>query len=185
MKMKIIALLGSPRKGGNTETLADAFLEGAKSKDAVVEKIRLNKLRIRGCQACLACHKAGKCAQKDDMKKVYKKMLKADVWLFVSPVYWWGPTAQIKAAIDRMYCFAFGNNPKKIEGKKAVLITACADEVELATPYLFGMMKESTSFLKMEWAGEIAVKAWKKGEAAQNKQALQKARKLGVKVASL
>ena len=182
--MKIIALLGSPRKGGNTETLVDAFAEGAKSKGAVVEKVRLNTLRIRGCQACLSCHKEGKCAQKDDMQNVYEKLLDADVWLFASPVYWWGPTAQLKAAIDRMYSFAFGDNPGVIEGKQAVFITACADEIEVATPHLLGMVKECVAYLKMKLAGEIAVKAWKKVEAAQNTVALKKARQLGARIAS-
>jgi hypothetical protein len=88
-------------------------------------------------------------------------------------------------AIDRMYCFAYGDNPKTIEGKQAVFITACDDEVEAATPHISGMMKECVAYLNMKWAGEIAVKAGKKGEAAKNTRALDQARRLGAKVASL
>ena len=59
--MKILALAGSPRKGGNTDLLADALLSGARSAGAEVEKVYLNDLNIRGCQACYGCRKTGKC----------------------------------------------------------------------------------------------------------------------------
>jgi len=181
--MKILALLGSPRKGGNSETLVDAFIAGAESNGAVVEKVRLNSLKIRGCQACLSCHKTGKCVQKDDMLDIHAKLLEFDAWLFATPVYWWGPTAQIKAAMDRMYCFAYGDNPKIIEGKRVALISTFADTTEAATPHLLGMYRDATDFIKMKWVGEVLVQAGAKGEAAKNSAALDKARQLGARVA--
>jgi len=180
--MKIVALMGSPRKRGNTDLLVEAFSEGARSKGAKVEKVWLNDLKIRGCQACLACHKTGRCKQKDDMTGVYDKLREADAWAIATPVYWWGPTAQIKAAIDRWYCLAYGDNPEIIQGKKMVLITACADPPKIAAPYLFGMIQEARKFLQMKWAGEIAVQAGAKGEVAKKPGALARARKLGARV---
>lgn len=182
--MKIIALLGSPRKGGNSETLVDAFIAGAESKGAVVEKVRLNSLNIRGCQACLSCHKTGKCVQKDDMPDIHAKLLEADAWLFATPVYWWGPTAQLKAAVDRMYCFAFGDNPQRLPGKRFVLISTFGDKAEVATPHLVGMFKDATAYMQMKWAGDVLVTAGAKGEAAQNAAALEQSRQLGEKVAA-
>jgi len=181
--MKMIALMGSPRKKGNTDLLVDAFFKGAKSKGAEVDKLYLNDLKIRGCQACLACHKTGKCKQKDDMTVVYDKLLEADLWVIATPVYWWGPAAQTKAAIDRFYCLCYGQNPQRIKGKKMVLITACADPVKDATPYVYGMMRESCHFLKMAWAGELAVQAGPKGEVAKKPRELARARTLGALVA--
>ena len=178
--MKMVALMGSPRKQGNTDLLVDAFFEGAKSEGAEVVKVYLNDLTIRGCQACLACHKTGKCRQKDDMIGVYDRLLEADLWVIATPVYWWGPTAQIKTAIDRWYCLCYGDNPGVIKGKKMVLIAACADQVRLATPYLYNMIRESISFLKMEWAGDLAVQAGARGEVAKKPRELALARKLGI-----
>jgi multimeric flavodoxin WrbA len=183
--MKMVALLGSPRKRGNTELLVDAFAEGARSGGAEFEKVRLQDLEFKGCRACLACHKTGQCHQKDDMLGVYEKLLQADVWVMATPVYWWGPTAQIKAAIDRFYSLCYGDHPEQIKGKKFVLVTASADPVKIAAPYLRGMLKKSCGFLKMKWAGEIAAQAGPKGEVAGNKKALLKARSLGRKVARI
>ena len=181
--MKAFVLLGSPRRKGNTELLVDAFEQGMKSRGASVAKAYLNELKIRGCQACLACHKTGSCRQKDDMTAVYERLLASDVWVIATPVYWWGPTAQIKAAIDRFYCLAYGANPGIIKGKKMVMITACADPVKLATPFLRGMLRESCKFLQMKWAGEIAVQAGPKAEVKKKRRQLGKARALGAKLA--
>lgn len=181
--MEIVALMGSPRKGGNTDILTDSFLEGAAERGAVFEKIYLNDLEIRGCQGCLSCHKQGKCRQDDDMQQVYEKLLSADLWVLATPVYWWGPTSQIKAAIDRMYAFDYGDNRKRVEGKRAVLISAFFDEPAEATPFLVGMVRSAVSYLNMELAGEVLVRAGKKGEVRSNPEALAEARELGERVA--
>ncbi len=181
--MKMVALIGSPRKGGNTDLLVDAFKEGAESRKARLKKVYLNRLDISGCQGCLSCHKTGMCKQKDDMQEVYKNMLESDVWVIATPVYWWGPTAQMKTAIDRMYCLCFGENPGIIEGKKVVLITASADVPKDAARHLLGMMRESFDFLKMKWAGQLLIQAHKKGEVAKKPGELRKASELGAKVA--
>ena len=182
--MKILALMGSARKRGNTDLLVDAFLEGATSSGAEVAKVRLDELEIHGCRACLACHKTGKCHRKDDMLSLYEQLLESEVWVISTPVYWWGPTAQVKAVIDRFYSLCYGKNPEIIKGKKMVLITACADPVEVATPYLYGMLRESCKFLKMKWAGYLAVQAGDKGEVAKKPKELARARTLGVKVSA-
>lgn len=182
--MKMVALMGSPRKRGNTDLLTDAFIAGAKSKGATVEKVRLQELEIGGCRACLACHKDGQCHQKDDMLGVYEKLLAAEVWVIATPVYWWGPSSQVKAAIDRFYSLCYGGNYEKLKGKKVVLITASADPAKIAAPHLYGMLRESFKFLKMEWAGDIAVQAGIKGEVLKKPRELAKAKALGAKVAA-
>lgn len=72
--MQVLGIIGSPRIGGNTEVLVDEVLAGAKEAGASVERVILNKLDIKPCQACNSCYKTGHCAQKDDMESLLEKM---------------------------------------------------------------------------------------------------------------
>ena len=102
MSKKVLILSGSPRKGGNSDLLCDAFLRGAQEAGNEVEKIRVTEKKIAPCAACYYCssHK-GECPQKDDMAEVLQKMIDADVLVLASPVYFYSIDAQLKAVIDR------------------------------------------------------------------------------------
>ncbi len=102
MSKKVLILSGSPRKGGNSDLLCDAFLHGAREAGNAVEKIRVTEKKIAPCAACYYCsgHK-GECSQKDDMAEVLQKMIDADVLVLASPVYFYSIDAQLKAVIDR------------------------------------------------------------------------------------
>ncbi len=99
--MKGLIILGSPRKGGNTEIILNTIREGMIAKSCDVETIRLNELNLLPCQSCGGCDKTGKCVLKDDMREVYSKIDKSDVVIIGSPIYFYGVTAQAKAFIDR------------------------------------------------------------------------------------
>jgi multimeric flavodoxin WrbA len=99
--MKIIALMGSPRKGGNTDLLLDAFLRGVKEGGGEYEKLSISDLDISPCRECLACEETGECVIQDDMQPVYRKLLKADKIVLASPNFFYGFPAQMKALIDR------------------------------------------------------------------------------------
>ena len=101
MSKKVLIISSSPRKGGNSDILCDAFAEGAKAAGNEVEKVRIADLKIGYCTGCYACQKTGKCAIKDDAKKVIDKMMAADVIVLASPVYFYSICAQLKALIDR------------------------------------------------------------------------------------
>ena len=79
--MRILGIIGSPRIGGNTETLVDEVLAGAKEAGASIEKILLNNLNINPCQACNSCRKTGNCMHKDDMVDLLDKMVESDGWV--------------------------------------------------------------------------------------------------------
>ena len=66
--MKVLAVTGSPRKGGNTDTLVAELLCGAQSAGAEVEQVNLARLKIKGCVACDTCKKTGHCKQHDDRR---------------------------------------------------------------------------------------------------------------------
>ncbi|MDR0476333.1 MAG: flavodoxin family protein [Desulfobulbaceae bacterium] len=106
--MNMLVVLGSPRKNGNSETLAAAVASGFCNKSGmagtVAETVRLNDLAIRPCQACGGCAKTGRCVVSDDMTALYEKVDAADRLLLVSPVYFYALSAQMKAFADRFQC---------------------------------------------------------------------------------
>ncbi len=101
MTVKVLGISGSPHRHGNTETLLDSFLEGAKAAGASVEKVVLQELNYSPCRGCNACHKTGQCIVKDDAPGLYDKILAADCVAVASPIYSMGITAQLKGFIDR------------------------------------------------------------------------------------
>jgi multimeric flavodoxin WrbA len=107
MAKKIMVLSGSPRKNGNTNTVVQWFAEGAKDAGATVEVIDITKLKSKfgGCIACMGCQKSDKyeCVVDDDVKPVLARIPDADVLVFATPTYFFGPTAQMKSMLDRMY----------------------------------------------------------------------------------
>lgn len=102
--MKITILNGSPRKNGNTEIMADAFMKGAEESGHEVKKINLAGKKVAGCLGCEYCFSHdGECIQKDDMKEILAELDQTDLVVFCSPVYWFDITGQLKCVIDRMY----------------------------------------------------------------------------------
>ena len=99
--MRIIAIMGSPRRGGNTELLLDEFIRGVEEEGGEVEKLAVCGLSISPCIECLCCEKTGKCAIKDDMQGVYGALLSCDKIVVASPIFFYGLPAQLKALIDR------------------------------------------------------------------------------------
>ncbi|MFC1914259.1 flavodoxin family protein [Chloroflexota bacterium] len=103
--MKIVAIVCSPRKGGNTEILAREVLDSASKFGAETEIININDKNIKPCDGCESCEVTRKCHIDDDMQEIYSKLFQSDGIIFASPVYFWGITAQGKAVIDRTFVF--------------------------------------------------------------------------------
>ncbi len=104
MKQKVLVISASPRKGGNSDTLCDQFMHGAKEAGNHVEKIFLRDKKINFCVACDACKKnGGTCSQKDDMAGILEKMIASDVIVMATPVYFYTMDGQMKTLIDRTY----------------------------------------------------------------------------------
>ncbi len=99
--IKVLGLLGSPRRKGNTEILLDSALSGAVERGAEVEKVLIAEMNISPCKELYACLEAGQCAIQDDMQSLYVKLLAADHIIFASPIFFYGITAQAKAMVDR------------------------------------------------------------------------------------
>jgi multimeric flavodoxin WrbA len=100
-KLKVLAIAGSPRRGGNTDLLLREVIAGAQSGGAEVKRIVLSKLSVAPCLHCDRCLKAGRCPIKDDMQGIYRDLGTADRLVIASPIFFMGVTAQTKAMIDR------------------------------------------------------------------------------------
>ena len=94
--MNILILSGSPRRGGNTELLVEAFVKGASQKHHV-EVVSVHDYKVNPCMGCNACFKNenNACIQKDDMCLIYDKMAVADMLVIASPVYFYGLSARL------------------------------------------------------------------------------------------
>ncbi|MEG3056021.1 MAG: flavodoxin family protein [Methanoculleus sp.] len=99
--IKVLGISGSPRRHGNTETLLDAVLDGARDAGAEVEKIILRTLDYASCQGCNACHRTGVCIIEDEITPVFEAIARADILIVASPIYSMGITAELKGLIDR------------------------------------------------------------------------------------
>ncbi|MBO5495001.1 MAG: flavodoxin family protein [Eubacterium sp.] len=119
--MKIAILNGSPRKQ-NTAAMVDAFKEGAEKAGHEVEVLHIGKMKIGGCLGCEYCHTKGegKCVQKDDIDKLMPAYLEADMLVYATPIYYFDMTAQLAAAMQRIY--AIGKPAKAT--KAAMLISS-------------------------------------------------------------
>ena len=119
--MKIAIFNGSPRKE-NTTAMVQAFCEGAQAAGHEVDEYQVGKMNIAGCLACEYCHTKGEgnCIQKDDFEKILPAYKEADMIVFASPIYYLGMTAQLEAAIQRVYCIG---GPAKAT-KAALLLTS-------------------------------------------------------------
>lgn len=101
----VLGLAGSPRRGGNTETLLDWCLEAARADGAEVVKFRLCDLDLHGCRACDGCWKTGACIVKDDMQQLYPYLRTVDSIVLAAPTYFMGMPAVPKMMVDRCQCF--------------------------------------------------------------------------------
>lgn len=98
---RVLALYGSPRRGGNSDLLLNEFVRGCASAGATIQSIYLSQLHLKGCQGCNGCAEQGRCVVQDDMDKVYKALDACDRIVLASPIYFYGVTGQAKLVIDR------------------------------------------------------------------------------------
>jgi len=177
--MRVTAFCGSPRVNGNTRALVDEVIRGAGSGGAECEVVDIGRLHIAPCRACSSCRRTGECIQKDDMQSLYPRLLESDVLVFGTPVYFWGASAQMKAFVDRWYAIAEGDASEKLRGKKAIVVTAYADDDPNTPEHVVGMFRRALDYLGIELVGVLGVSASDPGDAASNPQAMQEAFSIG------
>jgi multimeric flavodoxin WrbA len=180
--MMVAAFLGSPRAGGNTDTLAAEMLEGARAAGCETESHALRRLDVRPCTGCERCwEKDRPCVLSDDTARLYEAIARADALLFATPVYWYGPTAIMKAFIDRLVVYNRPRGRPLIDGKTAVLVSAWEEQGPEAAEALVRLFELSFRYLGLRFADRLLVDGCgPKGAALQKPFALARAREIGL-----
>ena len=169
--MNILIISGSPRKGGNTELLAEAFAKGAAAHHHV-EIVSVRDYTVNPCLGCNTCFKTnGICAQKDDMTILYEKMSQADMLVIASPVYFYSISAQLKAVIDRFH------NPIRdtFHIKKVALLLVGAASLPELFDAILTEYNLCLNFFNIEDAGKVLVRGVKDKGDINNTDALNEA----------
>jgi multimeric flavodoxin WrbA len=174
-RKQVLGIVGSPRRGGNTDILVDEALAGAEEAGALVEKVVLSKLDIAPCRACNVCQKTGQCVQKDDMPALLEQMQRSQVWVLGTPVYWWGPTAQFKIFLDRWY----GARQVTFAGRHVILAIPLGGSAGYAQ-HTVGMLTDTLDYLRTELVATVlAPGAYDLGAVRRHADVLTKARRAG------
>lgn len=177
---KVLGIIGSPRRNCNTHILVNRILEGAKSQGAETDSIFLNDLTIKECDGCHACWKGLECAKKDDMNSLYQKIIDSDILVFGTPVYWYGPTAIMKAFIDRFVFFNCPLNREKIMGKSAVVAIPFEEDDERTSLATVEIFEKSLGYLEMNLTDVLlAPGVGEKGAILEKKIILERAYNIG------
>ena len=183
---KIVIVNGSPRKTGNSATLAQQVAAGAEAAGAQVETYHLHGMEIAPCNACDACLKRDDpdCVIDDDMQILYPKLLDADAIVISSPIYWFTVSAQTKLFMDRCYAFE-GPGENLLRDKRYAIVLAYGD----SDPFNSGAVnalrtfQDGLAYIGAEIAGTVYGSASKPGEIAHNEALMEKAYQLGQRLA--
>jgi len=178
---KVVVLLGSPRKKGNSAILASRIIKGAQEAGAEVETFYLNGMDIRPCQGCYACQKKDSkgCVQDDDMQKIYPKLVEAEAWVIASPVYWFTMSAQTKLFMDR--CLALLAYGAQAFRKKVAIAMSYGD----TDPFRSGCInalrtfQDSFRYVGAKIVGMVYGSAMEAGQIESQPALLEEAEKLG------
>jgi len=178
--MKVLGIVCSPRKGGNTEILVQEALAGAQTRGAETELLTIWDKDIRPCDGCLSCEKTGECHIKDDVQEIYPKLIAADGIVWGTPVYFWSATAQAKMLIDRSY--ALYTNKNLLSSKVSGVISVGASLGNVAIWNLFSTFFSVHHMLSTDF---VYGYARNKGDVRKDKHAMKASAELGRQMVSI
>ena len=178
MAKNILVLTGSPRKGGNTDKLSDAFIAGAQQAGHTTVKFTTADKHIKGCIDCQTCFSKGSaCSVPDDFAKLAPLLEQADMVVFATPLYCFTFPAQLKAAIDKFYSFLIGKRPLKV---KECSLLVCGGGTNLNTyDGIVKSYKLIADFLSWKDSGVIIVQGLHDKDEILKTDGLQRAETLG------
>jgi multimeric flavodoxin WrbA len=199
--MKLMAIIGSPRKGGNTELLVDQIIAGCRSKTNVnADKFFIVDKRIEYCTGCLTCVMpspgTGKCVIEDDMAEILESMKKSDAFIFGSPNYMRTITAPLLNFLSRMlplmvFKANYDNKGNRIGGEittkiqdKPVAMVISQGEPYFCSSLVYEVLENNLKDFKLNRAGNIiSMNNLDRGEVAKRKEDIKKAFELGIQLA--
>ena len=187
MVKKVLVILGSPRRKGNSAILADQIIKGAKSAKAEVETIYLQEKNIAPCKACFTCQKKNSkgCSIQDDMQDLYPKLIAADAWVIASPVYWFTMSAQAKIFLDRCFALpAYQSDPFKGKRIAIAMTYGGEDPFDSGCVNALRAFQDAFGYLEAKLVGMVYGSAMDAGKIKLNEKVMQEAVDLGKKLVS-
>ena len=183
--MKILGIMGSPRRHSSTEILLDRVLLGAEQMGAEVDKVVVSEIKVHPCMEIYACRREGKCAIKDDMEWLYVKLLEADHIVFSSPIFFYGLTSQAKAIVDRCqalwvrkYILGMGAGDKRV--RRGVFVSVGATRGEKLFDGAVLTVKYFFNAIGVKYAGDLLIRGIEhEAQIREHATALQDAFRLG------
>jgi multimeric flavodoxin WrbA len=187
MVKKVMVLLGSPRRKGNSAILADQVGKGAKSAKAKVEFVYLQGLSIGPCKACFSCQKKSSkgCSIMDDMQGLYPKLIEAEAWVIASPVYWFTMSAQTKLFMDRCFALpAYQSDPFK--GKRIAVAMSYGgdDPFDSGCVNALRTFQDAFGYIEARLVGMVYGSAMDAGQIKSNEKVMKEAFDLGKRLVS-
>jgi multimeric flavodoxin WrbA len=183
--MKVLGIMGSPRKQSNTDILLDKALEGAREAGAEIEKVLVSKFKVSPCLEIYACLQDGNCAIKDDMQSLYQKFLETDHIILASPMFFYGITSQAKAIVDRCqalwvgrHVLGMGKEDKRV--RRGVFVSIGATRGEKLFDGAVLTVKYFFDAIGVKYSGDLLVRGIdNKAEIKEHPKALDDAFRLG------
>ncbi|GHV02337.1 flavodoxin [Spirochaetia bacterium] len=160
MAKEILVLTGSPRRKGNSDQLADAFIRGAAAAGHNAHKFEAAYKDIHGCRGCNMCWSSGTdpCVVKDDFFQLAPLIESCELAVFVSPLYFGGFTAQLKCAWDRFYAYGRKTGKDRIAIKESALLLTLGDTDDATYKHAVGTYKGISEYLGWKDRGIIVAK---------------------------
>jgi multimeric flavodoxin WrbA len=156
------------------------ILAGANEAGASTSMVVLEDLNIRPCKGCFACSKVGKCIQDDDLNELAETMEQSSGWVLGTPIYWWGPSAQFKAFLDRWVSI----NRATFRNRKVVLAIPMGGGSERYARHTVAMFEDVFSYLNMDHVATVLAPGSNGRTAVSSSSSLlAKARKIGKELA--
>ena len=184
---KILVVMGSPRKEGNSATLAKQVAAAAEASGAEVESVYLHDMEVSPCTACDLCRDdtATECVIDDRMTSLYPKLRSADVLVIASPIYWFTMSAQTKLFMDRCYALG-GPQGNALKGKQIAIVLTYADPDPFSSGAVNALraFQDGFKYVGAQIVGMIYGSASEAGEIRDNKDLMDKAYRLGRQLGS-
>ena len=182
---KVVVVMGSPRKNGNSVALAERAADGVEAAGGKVERYYLHDMDIKPCDACDACRgdSSDNCIIEDDMQQLYPELREADALIIASPIYWFTMNAQTKLFMDRCYGLG-GPQGNVLRGKKIGIILTYGD----SDPFDSGCVnalrtfQDAFAFLSSPIIDMVYGSGSKPGEVKANNYLMDKAYKMGQRI---
>lgn len=193
--MKVLGLVGSYRKNGNTDILVKTALKEIENENIETKYIFLGDYDINDCIGCEGCRKTKKCVINDDMQKIYPLLLEYDAVILSSPTYFYNVTGKVKNFIDRLYCHLFFDDEDRsiwmgihemLKQKYAITIAICEQKDEADMGYTSLTMSRSLESVGYRVIENVKVlNSYAKGDVLNFDEEINKAKKAGRKLAKV